>query len=145
MSFLKIAIVVIRFSLGTLFVFGGVQKFVPKSPRQKTEVVQQLPDHVIKIKAFIGGLKQTGYFWPMLGVVEILCGILLVSQYLALLGAIVLLPITINIFLFHLFLEPHEPGELLLTALYLLANVVIISYHYPKLKKTFLTFNSIYT
>ena len=79
----------------------------------------------------------------MLGTVEILCGILLVSQYLALLGAVMLVPVTLNIFLFHLFLEPHEPGELAMTALYLLGNLLIIGYHYPKLKTTFLNFKLI--
>ena len=140
----KISIIIIRLLLGALFVYGGVQKFIPKPPRPAVETAQELPEHVVKIKAFIGGLKQTGYFWPMLGIVEVLCGILLISQYLALLGGVMLIPITLNIFLFHLFLEPHEPVELLLTALYLIGNVWIIAYHYPKLKMTFLNFNSIH-
>ena len=143
MKIIRIGLIVIQLGLGGLFIYGGIQKFIPKPPRSQSEASQELPAHVVKIKAFIGGMKQTGYFWPMLGAVEILCGVLLVSQYLALLGAVMLVPVTLNIFLFHLFLEPHEPGELAMTALYLLGNLLIIAYHYPKLKSTFLNFKTI--
>ena len=127
----------ITVALGVLFIYGGIQKFVPKPPPVSAPATE-LPAHVVKIKSFIGGLKQTGYFWPMLGVTEILCGVLLLSQVLSLLGAVMLVPLTLNIFLFHLFLEPHETGELLLTLLYLLANLFVLAYHYPKLKYAFL-------
>ncbi len=141
---LKIIIIILRIGLGGLFIYGGIQKFVPKPPRPKTEVSIELPPHVVKIKAYIGGLKQTDFFWPMLGAVELVGGILLVSQYLSLLGAVLLLPVTINIFLFHLFLEPHEIGELLMTLLYLTVNLLIIGWYYPRLKPIFLNFKTIY-
>ena len=141
---LKITIIILRIGLGGLFIYGGIQKFVPKPPRQKTEASVELPPHVVKIKAYIGGLKQTDFFWPMLGAVELAGGILLVSQYLSLLGAVLLLPVTINIFLFHLFLEPHEIGELLMTLLYLTVNLLIIGWYYPRLKPLFLNFKTIY-
>lgn len=144
MTPLKIAIIIIRISLGGLFIYGGIQKFIPKPPRSQTESATELPPHVAKIKAYIGGLKQTDYFWPMLGAVEIIGGILLVSQYLSLLGAVLLMPVTLNIFLFHLFLEPHETGELLMTILYLLANALILGWYYPKLKPIFLNFKTIF-
>lgn len=139
MSKIKILILVTRIALGGLFVYAGVQKFVPKPPRPTTEQGVELPDHVVKIKSMIGGLKGTGYFWPQLGVVEIVCGLLLISQLYALLGAVMLIPITLNIFFFHLFLEPHDVGELVMTAIYLLANLALLAYDYPKLKFAFLT------
>jgi uncharacterized membrane protein YphA (DoxX/SURF4 family) len=99
---------------------------------------------VVKIKAYIGGLKKTGYFWPMLGVVEMLGGLLLLSQYFALLGAVISLPVVFNIFMFHLFLERHEPVELLMTTLYLAGNLIIIAWYYPRLKPLFLNFKTIF-
>lgn len=141
---IKKILIVLRIGLGALFIYGGIQKFIPKPPRLQTEQVTQLPPHVVKIKAYIGGLKQTDYFWPMLGVVELVGGVLLVSQYLSLLGAVLLIPVTFNIFLFHLFLEPHEVGELILTALYLLGNLTLVAWYYPRLKPIFLNFKSIY-
>lgn len=136
---IKVLVVIARIALGCLFIYAGIQKFIPRE-RPKVEQSEPLPDHVVRIKSFIGGLKQTGYFWPFLGVAEILAGVLLVSQYLALMGAFVLAPITLNIFLFHLFLEPHEVGELFMTGLYFTANILIILYHYSALKPAFLNF-----
>ena len=136
---LRVALIVMRLALGGLFVYGGVQKFIPKERPQSGSTIE-LPDHVIKIKSFIGGMKQTGYFWEFLGVAEILGGALLLSQVLSLLGAFILFPIVLNIFLFHAFLEPHDTGELFMTGLYLIANLVIIFYHFPDLKQTFLKF-----
>lgn len=144
MKSLKIALVIVRIGLGGLFIYGGIQKFIPKPPRPQTDQSAEIPPHVVKIKAYIGGLKQSEFFWPMLGVVEIVGGILLVSQYLALLGAIILVPVTFNIFLFHLFLEPHEIGELIMTGLYLIGIMAIIGWYYKKLKPIFLNFKTIY-
>ena len=138
---LKIFIIAVRISLGLLFVYGGVKKFIPKPVRASSAVETKVPDHVVKIRAFIGGMKQTGYFWTFLGISEIVCGLLLLSQALALLGAVMLIPLVLNIFLFHLFLEPHDTVELLLTGLYLLATIFLLGYDYPKLKMTFLNFN----
>ena len=137
---LKLLIVGVRIALGLLFVYGGVQKFIPKPPRPQTSEIQEVPEHIVKIKAFIGGMKQTGYFWEFLGIAEILCGILLLSQVFSLLGAVMMVPLTLNIFFFHLFLEPHEMGELFLTGLYLVGNLFLIGIDYPKLKSTFLTY-----
>jgi len=134
---LHVSIIIIRIALGGLFVYAGIQKFIPKE-KPKTESTVELPNHVVKIKAFIGGLKQTGYFWEFLGVAEILGGVLLLSQVLSLLGAFILFPIVLNIFLFHAFLEPHDTSELLMTGLYLSANLYLILYHFPDLKQTFL-------
>lgn len=130
--------VAVRVALGVLFIYAGIQKF-DSTPRPSTDSLEPVPEHVVKIRSLIGGMKQTGYFWEMVGAAEILCGVLLVSQYLALLGAVMLVPLTLNIFLFHLFLEPHEPGELLLTGLYLAANLWLILREYPRLKPLFIT------
>lgn len=75
-------------------------------------------------------MKQSGFFWPFLGIMEFLAGFLLVSQVFSRIGAFVTLPLTVNIFLFHLYLEPHEIGELIQVTLLLLANLVIIGYSY---------------
>ncbi len=138
---IRLALLVLtRVALGLLFVYGGIKKF-DKTPRKHTtEASVPEPDNKKKIKSFIGGMKQTGYFWPFLGVLEITGGLLLLTQVLALLGAFILLPICLNIFLFHLFLEPHETGELWMTGLYLVGNVFIITMSYKKLKPVFFNY-----
>lgn len=127
--------------LGGFMIYGSIGKFSQApSPISQIEQFEEIgmdnakADDHLQIKNFIFGLKQTGYFWFFLGICELLCGILIISQSFSLLGASIALPITINIFLFHLFLESHEIGELLLTFLLLLANVYILYHYYPKWK-----------
>ena len=137
-------IIAIRLALGLLFVYAGVQKFntpttESAAKEQSIQASPELPENVIKIKAFISGMKQTGYFWPMLGIAEIVCGLLLISQIWALLGAVMLVPLTLNIFLFEVFLGGGNITEIIIHGLYLLGNLLIIAYGYPRLKIAFLT------
>ena len=75
-------------------------------------------------------MKQTNYFWQFLGLAELLAGILLVSLVFSRIGAIVALQLTINIFLFHLFLEPDEVGELMQMLGLLIMNILLIAFSY---------------
>lgn len=139
MKALAIVVIIARIGLGGLFVYAGIQKFIPKPPREQKQTKVEDPN-AAKIGAFIGGMKKTGYFWPMLGTVELLAGAMLLSQVLALLGAVLLVPVTLNIFLFHYFLQPGDVPGLLLSLLYLATNLALIAYAYPSLKKVFLNF-----
>lgn len=139
MNVIKISVMLLQLALGILFVYAGVQKFIPKHEHHAAHASDEgRAVDIDKTKSFIGGLKQSGYFWPFLGIVEIVGGLLLISQYFGLLGAVMLAPVSINIFLFHLFLESHEIGEMIVTFVYLLANFLIIAYRYRDLKSTFL-------
>ena len=139
-------IIAIRLALGGLFIYAGIKKFdtPAKPPQPKTEVSQSepakaVPAHVVKIRAYIGGLKQTGYLWPMLGIAEVVCGLLLISQVFALLGAVMLVPLTLNIFLFEVFLGGGDVMEIITHGLYLAGNLLLLVYGYPRLKLAFLT------
>jgi len=141
---IKLLIIGIRLGLGLLFVYAGIQKFIPDEPKPKVttenqSIAKELPPNVVKIKAYIGGLKQTGYFWPMLGITELVCGLLLLSQVYALLGAVMLIPLTLNIFLFEVFLGDGDPVELFTHGLYFVANIILLIYAWPRLKLAFLT------
>jgi len=122
-------------------IYGGMKKFEKPSP-SPTEIVEKVKAgeevapsvEILKIKNYIFGMKQTGYFWQFLGIVELLVGLLLISQRFSLLGAIMALPVTIHIFLFHLFLEPHEVGELIQMSGLLIINLLIIGNGYKHWK-----------
>ena len=122
-------------------IYGGMKKFEKPSP-SPTEIVEKVKAgeevapsvEILKIKNYIFGMKQTGYFWQFLGIVELLVGLLLISQRFSLLGAIMALPVTIHIFLFHLFLEPHEIGELIQMTGLLIINLLIIGKGYKHWK-----------
>ncbi|MBE0391067.1 putative membrane protein YphA (DoxX/SURF4 family) [Flavobacterium sp. 7E] len=123
--------------LGGMMIFGGIKKFDKPAP-SPTEIIETVKKgeevapntEILKIKNYVFGMKQTNYFWEFLGFVEILAGVLLISQFFSLLGAIVALPVTINIFLFHLFLEPNEIGELFQMLGLLIINLAIIGFSY---------------
>ena len=139
-------VIAIRLALGILFIYAGIQKFKPAAPKPETTQetttkaqATEVPENVVKIRAYIGGLKQTGFFWPMLGVAEITCGLLLISQVLALLGAVMLIPLTLNIFLFEVFLGGGNVGEIITHGLYFVGNILLLVHGYPRLKVAFLT------
>lgn len=98
----KIAGIVTRILLGLMFIVFGLNGFLNFIP-------MEAPTDP-KIGAFMGGLFQTGYFFPFLKGTEVVIGIaLLVNRYSAL-ALVVLAPIAINILLFHLVLAPEGVG-----------------------------------
>jgi uncharacterized membrane protein YphA (DoxX/SURF4 family) len=138
---IKIFHIVIKLFLGGMLFYGGIQKFQKPIP-QPNSIIEQIKageevapnNDILMIKNYIFGLKQTNYFWQLLGFVELLAGALILSQLFWVLGAFIALPITLNIFLFHLFLETHETGELLMTMGLLLVNIWLIMVSYEKWK-----------
>ncbi|WP_335964674.1 DoxX family membrane protein [Galbibacter sp. PAP.153] len=136
----NILFIILRLILGGLMVYGGVHKFEQPSPTpiavfQKAEkFATPEKESTLQKILYISGAKQTGYFWQVLGVCELLFGLLLIFQGTSFIGAIFLLPITLHIFLFHYFLESDEMGELLKTTGLLLINIALVLKEYKKWK-----------
>ncbi len=133
--------IIIRLGLGFVLIDGSIKKFKSEIPPATVWIdqahdanYQNMDETHLKIKNYIVGMKQTNYFWQFLGLAELLCGILLVSQILGFIGAITAVPITLNIFLFHLYLEPHEIGELIQTGLFFIGNCWLIAFEYKNWK-----------
>lgn len=131
--------IALRLFVGFMLVKGGINKFSKPMPEptqmiEKVKAGQEIAASTaeLKLRNYVFGMKQTGYFWQVLGVGEILGGLLIMSQLLALLGAIVSLPILIHIFLFHVFLEPDEIGGLVETGAMLGAAIWLIAFEYKK-------------
>lgn len=133
--------IIFNLILGGMLVYGGIMKFDKPMPAP-TEIVEKVQKgeevapniEVLKIRNYIFGMKQTGFFWEFLGIVELAAGVLLISQVFAGIGALIALPVILNIFLFHLFLEFEETGELLQTAGLLLINLILIGFTYKTWK-----------
>jgi len=133
MRAVKLIIIALNLFVGGLMISGGLEKFKGEmpSPSKMIEQVKSGEDiapneHVLILKNYIFGMKQTGYFWPFLGIVELLAGALLISQLFSKIGAFIAFPVTLNIFLFHVFLEPDETGELAIMSAMLIANIFLI-------------------
>lgn len=131
--------IALRLFVGFMLVKGGIAKFSKPMPEpnqmiEKVKAGQEIAadEAELKIRNYIFGMKQSGYFWQVLGVAEILGGLLLLSQILGLLGAILSLPTLFHIFLFHLFLEPDDVADLVKTGLMFAAALWLIAFEYKK-------------
>lgn len=96
---MKIAALIARVLLGLIYLVFGLNfffHFIPMTP----------PPMSKEATAFSGGLFGSGYFFQYMKVLEILSGLfLLINRYTAFF-LLVLLPISLNIFLYHTILAP---------------------------------------
>jgi putative oxidoreductase len=86
-----------RILLGLIFVVFGLNGFFHFLP---------MPPMPEKAAAFAGALFSSGYFFPFLKTIEVICGVLLLVGAFVPLALVVLAPIIANIFMFHAFLAP---------------------------------------
>ena len=84
-----------------------------------------------KALAFLQALGDTGYMNYVTGIIQILVGLMFITRRYVALGAIILMPISFNIVIFHLFLDLKTiiPG-LIIFAL----NVFILYTEHDKYK-----------
>lgn len=116
---MKIAVIIVRVLMGLMFLFGSIAFFFKLMPQPVLEG---------PMKLFNEGLAASGYFMPFLKTVELIAGVLLVTGLFVPLTAIVIFPITINIFLVHTFLAP----EGIPIAIFMLAGNLFIAWYYRK-------------
>jgi len=87
-----------RILLGLIFFIFGLNFFL--------HFIPQGPAPTGLAGAFLGGLFQSGYLFPLIKVIEVLGGaFLLIGRFIPLV-LVILMPISLNIFLFHSILEP---------------------------------------
>lgn len=95
---MKIATIISRVLLGFIYLVFGLDYFLHFIPYE--------PHHTGRVAAFKAGLIGVGYFYPMIKSIQIVGGIsLLINQY-APFFAVVLFPISVNVFLYHTILVP---------------------------------------
>lgn len=97
MQLSKLLTLTVRFLLGAVFLVFGANKLLHFIP---------MPPFPPAAAPFIGGLAAAGYMFPMLGVVEVVAGVLLIAGRFVPLALTVLAPIIVNIALFHVLLVP---------------------------------------
>lgn len=95
---MKIATIISRVMLGFIYLVFGLDYFFHFIPYE--------PHHTGRVAAFKEGLIGVGYFYPMIKSIQIVGGIsLLINQY-APFFAVVLFPLSVNVFLYHTILVP---------------------------------------
>lgn len=112
----KIVVIVLRSLMGLIFIASSVVVLFGL-----VEPPEDMPE---RVKTFQAGMEATGYMLYLIKIVELLCGILLVSGLYVALSAVIIFPITLNIFLYHVFVLPDG----LPVAIFLLAVNLILAY-----------------
>lgn len=115
--------------LGAFFVYKGLTKHFVKPCKVFG------PDSTIPLmyQQVITAFCTSGFF-KVIGVIQVLSGLLLIVPKTRLMGALVLLPVVINMFLIHFFLD-NRPEELWETGIPLAMTVLIVLMNFGKLKK----------
>jgi putative oxidoreductase len=90
---------ILQYLLGSIFFIYGLDGFFQFMP---TKTVAE------PASVFIGALINSGYLWALLKATETLGGFLLLTNLYVPLALVILAPLVVNIFLFHLFLNPAE-------------------------------------
>lgn len=114
---MKIAVLIVRILLGLIFLASSVVVLFKLVP---------VPPLTGNVKIFNDGLAATGYFIPMLKVIELVCAIALITGFFVPLALVVLFPIVVHIFVYHAVLAPEG---LVIGALLLVANLFLAYYH----------------
>jgi uncharacterized membrane protein YphA (DoxX/SURF4 family) len=95
---IRISTIIARCLLGFLYLVFGLDYFLHFIPYQ--------PLHTGSPGALVAGLKGTGYIYPMMKTIQTLGGLCLLFNRYAPFAAVVLFPISLNVFLFHTILVP---------------------------------------
>ncbi len=116
----------VRVTLGLMLVVFGSNKFLHFIP---------LPPPSGAAADFMNSLGATGYIFPIVGILEVCIGVLLLLKKWIAFALILLAPISINILLFHLFLDiPGVSAALLVAAL----NGILMYKHWKQYTPLFM-------
>lgn len=115
---------IMGFFLGLYFIFKGVTINFSPSCENWTEPITY--DYVYLITIFC----KSGFF-QVVGILVVLGGLLTIIPKCRVIGCFILLPISLNLFLFQLMIN-NNPKELLSIGVVLGVNLIILFYHEKK-------------
>ena len=111
---------VVSLLVGLMMINAGLNKFFNYMP---------MPEMTESAGALMYAFVQSGWMMPLVAIVEIVGGALLIASRFRALGAIILLPILIGMFLFHAVLDP---AGVIMTVILLAINGWIIAENFNK-------------
>ena len=114
---MKIAVIIVRTLMGSLFLFASISYLFNLMPQ---------PELTGDVKLFMDGMLATGYMMILIKITELICGLAFVSGYFVALALVVISPVIVNIFLFHLLVEPSG----LPVAIFLVTANLFLGYAY---------------
>lgn len=127
LKWITIFVIYLRYLIGGAMVFSSIIKI--KGGRFTT--LHGINEPIHSASHLFETLYQSGIYWRFLGWSQLLAGMILMTQLYSALGAVMMLPITINIFV--ITISYYFAGTPIITSLLLLANVFLIVWEYEKL------------
>ncbi|MGM0496798.1 MAG: DoxX family membrane protein [Bacteroidota bacterium] len=118
---------IIRIVLGVILLVFGLNHFFHFMP---------MPEPPEPAMNFMGALTATGFMWPLVGIVQVISGILLITGRYVALGLVLFAPVALVILLHHLFLDPA--GGLIGYITFILEVILLYAYleaYKPMLKQ----------
>lgn len=100
---------------GLMFINAGLNKFLNYIP-----VPKDMPENMVKLMT---AFTEIGWLIPLVAVVEIIGGILFITNKYRALGAIIILPVMIGILLIHIM---NEPSGLPIASILFAINIWVI-------------------
>lgn len=122
---MKLAVIIVRVLMGLLYLFASVFFLLNLVPQ---------PELSGNTKIFMDGVNASGYLMPLVKITEFFCGIAFVTGFYVPLAAVIIAPITLNILLFHIFVD--RTG--LPAAIFLLLANLFVAYSYREKYKPLL-------
>lgn len=116
---------IVRILLGIILILFGANKLYAFIP---------LPEPSPEAAEFISSLAATGYVLTIIAIFEIFIGLLLLFKKWVPFALVLLVPLSLNILLFHLFLDVPSVGTAILVAA---LNGILLYKHRQKYKPLF--------
>ena len=117
---------ILRLLLALILIAIGLNKFLDFIP------APEIPENASE---FMASLKATGYVMPVLGVIEIGIGLLLIANRWVAFALLALVPISVNVLLYHLFLDIPRIG---IAMLVVVINIILIYKMWARYKPLFM-------
>jgi uncharacterized membrane protein YphA (DoxX/SURF4 family) len=114
---MKIAVIIVRVLMGLMFAFASIVVLFKLVPQ---------PEQTGNVKIFMDGMAASVYMMTTIKVIELICAVAFLSGKFVPLATVVIFPITVNILLFHAFVEPQG----LLVAILLMIGNLFLAWHY---------------
>lgn len=107
-SFTRFIPPIVRTLMGLAFTAFGIMGLFHLAPQPK-----DLPKAVMD---FMSAMNNTHYFFPLLFGTQLLVGLMLLFNLFAPLALVLIMPVLVNIILYHIFLQPEGivPGAILM-------------------------------
>ncbi len=126
----------LRYLIGAAFVFASIVKIQGKRFTTDSGISSPINDswHLFET------LYQSGLYWQFIGWGQLVAGFLLMTQLFSTLGAILFMPIILNIFV--ITISYYFAGTTIVAFLMLLANVYLLIWDWSRLKVAIWPFQS---